>query len=48
MKEKIVKIVRSFLEINCKLSKLDERLLLFANKNNLQKNILKILNLFKI
>ena len=39
--KKIVKIIRSFLKINCKLSHLDERLLLFAKKNNLQKNIFK-------
>ena len=39
--KKIVKIIKSFLEINCKLSKIDERLLDFANKNNLKKNIFK-------
>jgi ATP phosphoribosyltransferase regulatory subunit len=39
--KKIVKIIRSFLKINCKLSKLDEELLGFAKKNNLQKNIFK-------
>ena len=39
--KKIVKIIRSFLKINCKLSKLDEKLLNFAKKNNLKKNILK-------
>ena len=39
--KKIVKIIRSFLKINCKLSQLDERLLLFAKKNNLQENIFK-------
>ncbi len=39
--KKIVKIIKSFLKINCKLSKLDERLLNFAQKNNLQKNIFK-------
>ena len=33
--KKIVKIIRSFLKINCKLSKLDEYLLVFAKKNNL-------------
>ncbi len=37
--KKIVKIIRTFLKINCKLSKLDERLLDFAKKNNLKKNI---------
>jgi len=39
--KKIVKIIRSFLKINCKLSKLDEKLLNFAKKNNLKKNIFK-------
>ena len=39
--KKIVKIIKSFLQINCKLSKIDERLLDFANKNNLKKNIFK-------
>ena len=39
--KKIVKIIRSFLKINCKLSKLDEKLLDFSKKNNLKKNILK-------
>ncbi len=37
--KQIVKIIKSFLKIDCKLSKLDERLLDFANKNNLKKNI---------
>ena len=37
--KKIVKIIKSFLKINCKLSKLDEKLLEFAKKNNLIKNI---------
>ena len=37
----IVKIIRSFLRINCKLSKLDENLLDFAKKNNLKENIFK-------
>tara|TARA_X000001036_G_scaffold230998_1_gene215830 strand:- start:670 stop:1707 length:1038 start_codon:yes stop_codon:yes gene_type:complete len=50
--KKIVKIIKSFLKINCKLSKLDERLLDFAKKNNLKKNIFKdfksIQNLKKI
>jgi ATP phosphoribosyltransferase regulatory subunit len=39
--KKIVKIIRSFLMINCQLSKLDEKLLDFAKKNNLKKNIFK-------
>ncbi len=39
--KKIVKIIKSFLKINCKLSKLDEKLLNFAQKNNLKKNIFK-------
>ena len=43
--EKIVTIIKSFLKINCKLSELDEKLLDFARKNDLKKNILKILNL---
>ena len=42
----------NFLKINCKLSELDERLLDFAKKNNLKKNIFKdfksILNLKKL
>ena len=37
--KKIVKIIKSFLQIKCKLSKLDERLLDFTKKNNLKKNI---------
>ena len=43
--KKIVKIIRSFLKINCKLSELDKRLLDFAKQNNLKKNIF-ILRLF--
>ena len=39
--KKIVKIIRSFLKINCKLSKIDERLSVFAKKNNLSTNIFK-------
>ena len=39
--KQIVRIIRSFLKINCKLSKLDETLLNFANKNNLKENIFK-------
>ena len=47
--KQIVKIIKSYLKINCKLSKLDETLLEFAKKNNLKKNIFKrIKNLFKI
>ena len=42
--KRIVKIIKSFLKINCKLSKLDEELLHFAKKNNLKK---KIFNNFK-
>ena len=37
----IVKVIKSFLKINCKLSKLDGKLLYFAKKNNLKKNIFK-------
>ena len=37
--KKIVKIIRSFLRINCQLSKLDKKFLDFAKKNNLKKNI---------
>ncbi len=37
--KKIVKIIRSFLKINCKLSKLDDRLFDFTKKNNIKKNI---------
>ena len=37
----IVKIIRSFLKINCKLSQLDTKLLDFATKNNLKENIFK-------
>jgi ATP phosphoribosyltransferase regulatory subunit len=39
--KKIVKIIRSFLKINCQLSKLDKKLLDFTKKNNLKKNIFK-------
>jgi len=39
--KEIVKIIKSFLKINCKLSQLDTKLLDFANKNNLKKNIFK-------
>jgi ATP phosphoribosyltransferase regulatory subunit len=37
--KKIVKIIRSFLKINCKLSKLNKNLLDFSKKNNLKRNI---------
>ena len=50
--KKIVKIIKSFLKINCRLSELDEKLLDFAKKNKLEKNIFKdfksILNLKKL
>tara|TARA_B100001057_G_scaffold492545_1_gene585136 strand:+ start:23 stop:1060 length:1038 start_codon:yes stop_codon:yes gene_type:complete len=50
--KKIVKIIKSFLKINCKLSELDKNLLDFAKKNNLKKNIFRdfksILNLKKL
>ena len=39
--KKIVKIIRSFLKIKCQLSKLDNKLVDFAKKNNLKKNIFK-------
>ena len=39
--KQIVKIIKSFLRINCKLSQLDEKLLNFTKKNNLKKNIFK-------
>ncbi len=39
--KKIVKIIRSFLKINCKLPKLEKTLLDFVRKNNLKKNIFK-------
>ena len=52
MEKKIVKIISSFLKINCKLSELEQRLLDFAKKNNLKKNIFRdfksILNLKKL
>jgi len=37
--KKIVKIIRSFLKINCKLSQLERKLLDFTKKNRLKKNI---------
>ena len=39
--KKIVKIIKTFLKINCKLSKLDSELLNFAKKNNLKKSTFK-------
>ena len=39
--KKIAKIIESFLKINCKLPKLDEKLSYFAKKNNLKKDIFK-------
>ena len=39
--KKIVKIIKTFLKINCKLSELDDELLNFARKNNVKKNIFK-------
>jgi ATP phosphoribosyltransferase regulatory subunit len=39
--KKIVRIIRLFLKINCKLSKLDKKLFNFAKENNLKKNIFK-------
>ena len=50
--KQIVKIIKTFLKINCKLSELDNELLNFAKRNNLKKNIFKnfksIQNLKKI
>ena len=50
--KKIVKIIKSFLKINCKLSELDKKLLNFVKKNELNKNIFgnlkTILNLKKL
>ena len=37
--KKIVKIINSFLKIDCKLTKLDEKLSEFRKKNNLKENI---------
>ena len=39
--KQIVKIIKSFLKINCKLSKLDEKLLDFSKNYNIKKNIFK-------
>ena len=46
--KKIVKIIKSFLKIKCKLSELDQRLLDFAKKIISKKTYLKTLNLFII
>ena len=50
--QRIVKIIKSFLRINCKLVDLDKKLLDFTKKNNLKKDIFmdlkSILNLKKI
>ena len=50
--KKIVNVIKSFLKINCKLSELEKKLLDFAKKNKLKKNIFKdfksILNLKKL
>ena len=46
--KKIVKIINSFLKINCKLSQLDKKLLDFAKKIILKKIFLKNLNQLKI
>ena len=40
--KKIVKIIRSFLKINCKLSNIEQTLQLFIKKNSLDKNIFRI------
>ena len=39
--KKIVKIIKSFLKINCKLNQLDDTLLDFSKRNSLKKNIFK-------
>ncbi|MDC3152429.1 ATP phosphoribosyltransferase regulatory subunit [Pelagibacteraceae bacterium] len=39
--KKVVRIIRSFLKINCKLFQLEKKLLDFTKKNNLKKNIFK-------
>ena len=39
--KEIVKIIRSFLKINCSLSVLDEKLKNFVKKNNLKKDIFR-------
>ena len=42
--KQIVRIIRSFLKINCELSQLDSKLLDFVKKNNLKKNIFEEFN----
>ena len=42
--KKIVKIIRSFLKINCKLPQLEKKLLDFTKKNKLRKNIFNEFN----
>ena len=39
--KKIAKIIRSFLKINCRITKLDEKLIDFIKKNNLKENTFK-------
>jgi len=50
--QRVVKIIKSYLKINCKLSEIDKNLLAFVKKNDLKKNIFKdfksIQNLKKI
>ena len=50
--KKIVKIITSFLKINCKLSELDKKLSDFAKRNDLKRDIFRdlksILNLKKL
>ena len=45
--KQIVKIIKSYLKINCRLPKLDEELINFAEKNKLKKNIFKDLKSIK-
>ena len=45
--KQIVKIIRSFLKINCNLSQLDKKLIDFTKKNKLKKNIFKELKSVK-
>ena len=45
--KRIAKIIKSFLKINCKLITLEEKLLDFAKKNKLKKNIFKELKLIQ-
>ena len=39
--KQVVRIIRSFLKINCKLSNLDKKLINFTKENNLKKNIFR-------